>query len=93
MITQSDLIMVGLAFLIGYLDDIYGPHLYHYENQVVMVDRNYQCPTHCDVNHNHHVYFESDSHRMIIDKDSLGKRVKEKKIRKKNKSLTYIDQK
>ena len=83
MISQSDLIMVGLAFLIGYLDDIYSPQPYHYKNQVVIVDKNYQCPTYCDVNHKHHVYFESDSHRMVIDRNQLGKKFKEKKIRQK----------
>ena len=83
MISQSDLIMVGLAFLIGYLDDVYGPQPYHYENQIVIVDRKYQCPTYCDVNHRHHVYFETDSFRMIIDKSKLGKKVKEKKNNKK----------
>ena len=83
MITTSDLVMVGLAFLIGYLDDIYGPQLYHYKNQIVMVDRKYQCPKYCDVDHNHHVYFESDSFRMVIDKNQLGKRYKIKKNNKK----------
>ena len=83
MISQSDLIMVGLAFLIGYLDDIYGPQPYHYKNQIVIVDKNYQCPTYCGVNHRHHVYFETDSFRMIVDKSELGKKVKEKKNNKK----------
>ena len=84
MISTSDLIMVGLAFLIGYLDDIYSPQPYHYKNQVVIVDKKYQCPTHCGVNHNHHVYFESDSNQMVIDKNQLGKKIKKQKNRKKN---------
>ena len=67
MITTSDLVMVGLAFLIGYLDDIYGPQLYHYKNQIVMIDKSYQCPTYCKVSHSHHVYFEGDSSGMVID--------------------------
>tara|TARA_B100000131_G_scaffold264310_1_gene261523 strand:+ start:458 stop:694 length:237 start_codon:yes stop_codon:yes gene_type:complete len=77
--------MIGLAFLIGYLDDTYGPQPYHYENQIVIVDKKYQCPIYCDVNHRHHVYFEADSNQMVIDKSNLGKKVKEKKIKKKNK--------
>ena len=85
MISQSDLIMIGLAFLIGYLDDIYGPQAYHYENQVVIVDKKYQCPKYCGVNHNHSVYFEGESNGIVIDKSKLGKRYKEKKITKKNK--------
>ena len=83
MITQSDLILVGLAFLIGYLDDIYGPQPYYYKNQIVIVDRKYQCPTYCNVNHKHHVYFEGDSTQMVIDKNHLGKKFKEKKSRRK----------
>ena len=81
----SDLVMVGLCFLIGYLDDIYGPQLYHYKNQIVIVDKEYQCPIYCEVNHCHHVYFNGDSVQMVIDKTLVGKRVKEKKITKKNK--------
>ena len=71
--------MVGLAFLIGYLNDTYGPHPYHYKNQIVIVDKKYQCPNHCGVNHSHSVYFESDSNGMVIDKSKLGKKVKIKK--------------
>ena len=83
MISQSDLIMVGLAFLIGYLDDIYGPQPYHYKNEIVIVDKNYQCPKHCGVNHNHSVYYNSHENGMVIDKNQLGKKFKEKKIRQK----------
>ena len=83
MISQSDLIMVGLAFLIGYLDDIYGPQPYHYENEIVIVDRKYQCPTYCGVDHNHSVYFEGETNGMVVDKTKLGKKFKEKKSRKK----------
>ena len=79
MISTSDLAMVVLAFLIGYINDTYGPQPYHYKKQIVIVDRNYQCPTYCDVNHNHHVYFETDTFRMKIDKNLLGKKFKEKK--------------
>ena len=85
MITESDLIMLVLACLIGYIDDINSPQAYHYENQIVMVDKKYQCPTYCGVNHNHYVYFEGVSSGMIIDKNQLGDRYKIKKINKKNK--------
>ena len=84
MITQSDLILVGLAFLIGYLNDTIGPQPYHYENQIVIVDKKYQCPKHCAVNHNHSVYFKGESNGMIVDENQLGKKYKEKKSRKKN---------
>ena len=83
MITTSDLIMIGLAFLIGYLDDIYGPQPYYYNGKIVIVDKKYQCPTYCGVNHNHSVYFNSQQNGMVIDKNQLGKKFKEKKIRQK----------
>ena len=83
MISQSDLIMVGLAFLIGYIDDINSPKPYHYKNQVVIVDRKYQCPVYCGVNHSHSVYYEegsdSTSVGMTIDKSKLGKKFKPSK--------------
>ena len=82
MISTSDLVMVGLAFLIGYLNDSLGPQAYHYENQIVIVDKKYQCPTYCEVKHNHSVYFEDDSNGMVIDKSKLGKKYKEKKKKK-----------
>ena len=85
MISESDLIMVILAFLIGYIDDVIGPTPYCYKDVIVMVDKKYQCPTYCKVNHSHHVYFKSDSDGMIIDKNQLGDRYKIKKINKKNK--------
>ena len=84
MISTSDLIMVGLAFLIGYLNDTYGPQPYHYKKQIVIVDKKYQCPTHCAIKHNHSVYFDGESNGMIIDKNQLGKKYKKKKNRKKN---------
>ena len=83
MISQSDLIVVGLCFLIGYIDDVVGPQPHHYKNQIVIVDKKYQCPTYCKVNHSHHVYFEGNSFQMVIDKKQLGNKFKEKKINKK----------
>ena len=47
-----------------------------------MVDKKYQCPKHCAVNHNHSVYFENESNGMIIDKNKLGKKYKVKKKKK-----------
>ena len=79
MISQSDLIMIGLAFLIGYLDDIYGPQKYHYQDTIVEVDRKYQCPSYCGVNHHHSVYYEGESNGMVVDKEKLGKKYKEPK--------------
>ena len=71
--------MIGLAFLIGYLDDIYGPQKYHYKDTIVEVDRKYQCPKHCDVHPHHSVYYEGESNGMVVDKEKLGKKYKEPK--------------
>ena len=79
MISISDLIVVGLCFLIGFISDANSPQPYHYKNQIVMIDKSYQCPTYCKVSHSHHVYFEGDSSGMVIDKNQLGKKVKKKK--------------
>ena len=83
MISQSDLILVGLCFLIGYIDDINSPKPYHYKNQVVIVDKKYQCPTYCGVNHNHSVYYKSLTNGIVIEKNQLGEKFKEKKVHRK----------
>ena len=69
--------------MIGYLDDIYGPQLYHYENKIVNVYEKYQCPKYCKVDHPHFVYYKSHTNGIVIDKSKLGKKVKEKKNHKK----------
>ena len=76
---NGDLILLGIAFLIGFISDNYGPQPYHYKNQIVIVDENYQCPKYCGVNHKHSVYFIGESDGMVIDKNQLGKKFKEKK--------------
>ena len=83
MISQSDLIMIGLAFLIGYIDDASGPKLYHYQDTKVNVYKKYQCPKHCAVNHPHFVYFNSHTDGMVIEESLLGKKVKKKKSQRK----------
>ena len=83
MITQSDLILLGLAFLIGYLNDTIGPQPYHYKNKIVIVDKNYQCPKNCGVNHNHSVYYKSLTNGIVIDKSLLGKKINKKKSHRK----------
>ena len=81
MISQSDLIMVALAFTIGYIDDVTGPQPYQYQDTIVIVNKKYQCPKYCAVQHRHSVYFDGPG--MNIDKNQLGKKVKKKKYRKK----------
>ena len=75
--------MIIIAFAIGYIDDVTGPQPHHYENRIVIVDKNYQCPKNCGVEHNHSVYYNSHENGMVIDKNQLGKKFKEKKIRRK----------
>ena len=69
--------MLIIAFAIGYIGDNIGPQPYHYKNQIVIVDKKYQCPKHCAVHHQHSVYY--DGYGMTMDKNQLGKKVKKKK--------------
>ena len=71
--------MVALAFLIGYIQNETGPQEYEYKNHIVVVDKKYQCPKHCAVNHHHKVYFNSETGGMIISEDELGKKIKSRK--------------
>jgi hypothetical protein len=74
--------MVILAFAIGYIDDINSPKPYYYEDDIIMLNKKYQCPTHCGINHEHNAYFESE-YGMTIDEDKLGEKVKKKKNNRK----------
>ena len=82
------IIQIILAFLIGYITDKTGPQAYHYDDEIVIVYKNYQCPSYCGVNHNHYVYFEDSEimidnhHLMCINKDKLGDRFREKRNEK-----------
>ncbi len=71
--------MVALAFLIGYIQNETGPQEYEYQNEIVVVDKKYQSPKHCAVNHHHKVYFNSETHGMIINEEKLGKKIKSRK--------------
>jgi len=75
--------MIALALFIGYLDDISGPQLYHYQDKIVNVYKNYQCPKYCETNHPHFVYYNSLTDGIVIEKSLLGKKVKQKKNKKK----------
>jgi hypothetical protein len=46
--------------------------------QVVQVSKKYQCPIHCQVNHNHFVYYThlTDDHLMSINKPNYKKHKK-----------------
>ena len=70
-----------LALFIGFISNEKGVQKYHYKNQIVEINKKYQCPKHCSVHHHHSVYFDGSG--MIIDKNQLGKKVKKKKSRRK----------
>ena len=71
------LIIIGIAFLIGFVSDRIGPQEYYYENRIVTVYKKYQCPKYCKADHNHYVYYISDTNGMTIDKNKLGDRYKD----------------
>ena len=74
------IITIGIAFLIGFINDKTKPQEYYYENRIVTVYKKYQCPKYCQVDHFHYVYFDSlmvGKHNMCIDKEKLGERYKE----------------
>tara|TARA_Y100000592_G_scaffold100754_1_gene182562 strand:- start:1759 stop:2022 length:264 start_codon:yes stop_codon:yes gene_type:complete len=86
MISDSDLIILALAFLLGFISNNTGPQTYEYKDGFVVVDSKYQCPKHCAVNHNHSVYYDEDikkSNRMYVNKDDLGEKIKKNKRKNK----------
>ena len=72
------LIIIGIASLIGFVNEKTKPKEYYYENRIVTVYKKYQCPKYCEANHNHYVYYTSDTNGMIIDRSKLGKKFKTK---------------
>ena len=76
---NEDLIILILAFTLGYIQNNTGPQEYEYQNEIVVVDKNYQCPTYCAVNHNHKVYFNSETGGIIINEEELGEKIKSRK--------------
>ena len=77
-ITETIIIIV-IAFTIGFVSDKIEPKEYYYEDRIVTVYKKYQCPEYCQVDHFHYVYFDSiivESGQMLIDKEKLGKEYK-----------------
>ena len=70
------LILIGIFSVIGFVNEKTKPKEYYYENRIVTVYKKYQCPTYCEADHFHYVYFDSTLKGMYIDKDKLGKRYK-----------------
>ena len=68
------LIIIGIASVIGFVNEKTKPQEYHYENGIVTVYKKYQCPNYCQVDHFHYVYFDSTLAGMYINKSKIGKR-------------------
>ena len=71
------IIVMGIALLIGFVNDKTKPKEYYYEDRIVTVYKKYQCPTYCEADHFHYVYFDStivEEGQMCIDKSKIGKR-------------------
>ena len=78
-VTLETLIIIGIASLIGFINDKNKPKEYYYENRIVTVYDKYQCPQYCKTDHYHYVYYDSTivgDGRMYIDKSKLGKKYK-----------------
>ena len=74
------IIVITIAFTIGFVGDRINPKEYYYEDRIVTVYKKYQCPKYCQVDHFHYVYYDSamvGKHNMCIDKEKLGERYKE----------------
>ena len=77
-ITETIIIIV-IAFTIGFVSDKIEPKEYYYEDRIVTVYKKYQCPKYCQVDHSHYVYFDSlivEPGQMLIDKERLGEEYK-----------------
>ena len=71
------LIILVIACLIGIGNEKTKPKEYYYENRIVTVYKKYQCPTYCEADHFHYVYFDStivEEGQMYIDESKIGKR-------------------
>ena len=73
-------VIIGIAFLLGFINEKNKPKEYYYENRIVTVYDKYQCPIYCEVDHYHYVYYDSilvGHGRQCIDKEKLGEKHKE----------------
>ena len=77
-ITETIIIIV-IAFTIGFVNDKIKPKMYYYKDSIVTVYKKYQCPKYCEVRHFHYVYFEdmmNEKDKMCIDREKLGEEYK-----------------
>ena len=74
------LIIIGILSVIGFVNEKTKPQEYYYENRIVTVYKKYQCPTYCEADHFHYVYFDStivEEGQMCIDKEKLREKYKD----------------
>ncbi len=86
MISESDLIILVFAFLLGFISDSIGPQTYEYNDGFIVIDSKYQCPIHCAVNHNHSAHYDKNitkNHKMYVNQNDLGKKIKKNKRKNK----------
>ena len=77
-ITET-IIVITIAFTIGFVNDKIKPKEYYYGNRIVKIYKKYQCPKWCDVNHHHYVHYDSTivhNGGMVINKNKIGKEYK-----------------
>ena len=73
------LILIVIFSIIGLVNEKTKPQEYYYENGIVTVYKKYQCPTYCETDHYHYVYYDSaivGHGQMYVDKDKLQKKSK-----------------
>ena len=76
------IVIIGICFTIGFVNEKTKPQKLYYKNKIVTVYKKYQCPTYCETDHYHYVYFDStivEYGKMYIDKSKIGKRYKSNK--------------
>ena len=81
-----DWVGILLFVLLGYLDDLILPRYYFYEDTIVGVYKQYQCPTYCGADHHHLVYYDREitgDIGMYIEKSDLKEKYTKKRHKKK----------
>tara|TARA_Y100001963_G_C6623066_1_gene372696 strand:- start:102 stop:398 length:297 start_codon:yes stop_codon:yes gene_type:complete len=85
------IIVLIIAFGIGYIDDVTGPQTYYYKDTIVTVYEKYQCPTYCAIDHHHYVSIDSiNTNGMYVCESELGKKYKEEKKKAKQLPQTMV---
>jgi len=80
--TLETIVIIGIAFLIGFINEKNKPKEYYYENRIVTVYDKYQCPIYCEIDHYHYVYYDRTvvkPSQMYIDSSKIGEKYKSPK--------------